>query len=459
MQRSLPSQIKAFLLSKGPFLGPLVLGYSGGFDSKALFYLLLDLKKELGFDLVLAHVDHRWRKESAKEARQLKREAASLKIPFFLKTLPKQISSKSQEAWCREQRLAFFQAVCQKLKASALVLAHQKEDLAETVLKRFLEGADLPFLYGLKDESFFQSMRILRPLLKISKAELISFLKERKIIAINDKTNFSSKYLRGRMRSAILPQLSRLFGKEIFNNLVLASDRALALKSGLDAEAEKVLSQGQKTFFGAHLNLASFLEGVSWKSDLFKVRYLIKKWALAAGFSLSYLNLERVLQALEKKASFSLRLKEGELFLEQQKLFFWSRLKKLRFEAKLALKKGFFQGNGWQMQVEEIHQGRLKVPDWQEWLTGSVEIVLPQDLASKTGYFLSAYQPGLKLLKKSLSRHLAEKKVPSFLRGRLPLVFHGDKPFCDLLTGQARFSEINLKKEFKSYYKIKLIIN
>ena len=64
-QDGLLDQIKTFLEKRAPFKGPLILGYSGGFDSKALLYLLLKIQKQKAFkfELVLAHLDHSWRKE------------------------------------------------------------------------------------------------------------------------------------------------------------------------------------------------------------------------------------------------------------------------------------------------------------------------------------------------------------------------------------------------------------
>src|SRR5689334_18767742 len=97
---ALLQRIQNFLLSNWDQKSPLLLGYSGGPDSKALLYLLL----QLGVRPHLAHVDHGWREESALQARELGLEAESLGLPFHtIRGEPDRRESKA-----REQRLLFF---------------------------------------------------------------------------------------------------------------------------------------------------------------------------------------------------------------------------------------------------------------------------------------------------------------------------------------------------------------
>ena len=170
---------------------PVLLGYSGGPDSKALLYALLDCKAPIH----IAHVDHGWRESSRKEALELKAEAESLNLPFHTIRL-ESCETRNLEAHARDQRLAFFQSLFEKIPFQALLLAHQRDDLAETALKRIFEGAHLPFLGGMSSISQYEGMPIWRPLLATPRDEILRFLNERKLRAIDDPTNRDPKFLR-----------------------------------------------------------------------------------------------------------------------------------------------------------------------------------------------------------------------------------------------------------------------
>lgn len=209
---------------------PLLLGYSGGPDSKALLYALL----ECGVKPHLAHVDHGWRKESAQEAGALREEAAQLGCPFFSVRLDVE---KSEDA-ARKARLSYFSSLM--VPYEALLLAHQADDLAETVLKRILEGAHLANLGGMQPVSAQHGMTIWRPFLQVRRSEILQFLEERGLHPIIDSSNLDPTYLRARMRLEIFPFLNEQFGKETTENLTLLSARALELKEYLDRKVATV---------------------------------------------------------------------------------------------------------------------------------------------------------------------------------------------------------------------------
>lgn len=209
---------------------PLLLGYSGGPDSKALLYALLEVGCRA---LHLAHVDHGWRLESEREAALLREESAHLGLPFHSIRL----HNVHGEAAAREARFAFFRSLP---GFQALLLAHQADDLAETVLKRVLEGAHLSLLGGIEPISTQQGLTIWRPLLSVRRKELLAFLQERRLVPIDDPTNRDPAYLRARMRTEILPMLAERFGKEIADNLSLLSQRSSELKAYLDKQISEL---------------------------------------------------------------------------------------------------------------------------------------------------------------------------------------------------------------------------
>ena len=132
---------------------PLLLAFSGGPDSLALLHLLMEFHKIRPLKLAIAHVDHGWREESAEEAAQIALMAANLGLPLHLRKLDPKHLSGNLEAACREERFRFFASLCRDHGYQAVLLAHHADDLAETVLKRALEGASLPRLAAVRTEA------------------------------------------------------------------------------------------------------------------------------------------------------------------------------------------------------------------------------------------------------------------------------------------------------------------
>ena len=228
--------LKKFIQMHWDRKSPLLLGYSGGPDSKALLYALLRL------DLVplhIAHVDHGWREESGREAELIRLEIDSLGLPFHTIRLTPPPKG-NLEAIAREGRLLFFRELREKFSFQATLLAHHANDLAETALKRVLEGAHLTSLSGMQKISSLKGLPIWRPLLDVERSEILALLKREKLNPLIDPSNFDAAYLRARMRSEIFPFLKEKFQKGVERNLALLSQRSLELKEYLDKRIEQV---------------------------------------------------------------------------------------------------------------------------------------------------------------------------------------------------------------------------
>ena len=208
----------------------LALALSGGPDSMALYHLLLEAKDHFDFSLSLLHVDHGWREESEKEAEEL----AKLPFPFYQTRL--EMSGGNLEEKAREARYAFFEKMQEDIGFDALLLAHQRDDLAETALKRVCEGAALENQACMRPVSCLGGLALWRPLLSCAKSELISYLAHREYFT--DPTNASEKFLRGRMREKIVPKLERDFGKNVRENLAWHAEKSAELADFLERKLE-----------------------------------------------------------------------------------------------------------------------------------------------------------------------------------------------------------------------------
>ncbi len=234
------------------FKSPLLLGLSGGPDSLALFHLLLKYRKQHPFELGIAHVDHGWRQESSEEARLLQNIVEKEGLPFHLKTLLPEDLQGNLEAASRDARILFFADLCQKYHYQAVLLAHHADDQAETVLKRVLEGASLPYLCGLRETATVHNVLFWRPLLKINKNEILQWLERHQLKGFDDRTNRDPRFLRGKFRTRILPALSKEFGKQVEKNLERLGAEALEWHHYLNSKVIiccKQLKKGNGAYF------------------------------------------------------------------------------------------------------------------------------------------------------------------------------------------------------------------
>ncbi len=219
----------------------LCLGFSGGPDSTFLLHVLLNLRTSYPCTLCLGHVDHGWRRESTHESDEIKQLALKLQLPIYVKRLEIDVNNSNLEDYCRQERLKFFHTLYRQGKFDALVLGHQRNDQAETILKRICEGARFFGMEGLRDFSFFKKMPLVRPLLHIDKIELYQWLKENGQPFFEDETNQSERFLRGRMRTSMMPLLQRSFGKNIQRNLSKLADRSTEINKYLMGNIQKFL--------------------------------------------------------------------------------------------------------------------------------------------------------------------------------------------------------------------------
>ncbi len=184
----------------------IAVGVSGGPDSMALCLLAQDWAKARGGKMLALHVNHGYREEAAVEAQQvkvwLKRRGIRVKI---LKWHHTEIKTARQEK-ARDARYALLQKACVKNRIGHLLLAHQAEDQAETVLMRLAKGSGVRGLAGIPAQRAMNAVQLLRPLLDFPKARLIQTCKMAGQEFLTDPSNNRAAYARGRLRR-VLPLL------------------------------------------------------------------------------------------------------------------------------------------------------------------------------------------------------------------------------------------------------------
>lgn len=173
---------------------------SGGPDSMALTLLLSEWGKKNGKHVTALIFDHRIRPESTKEAEQVKKILKGQGIKAEILTTPERIGKRNLQAEARKYRYAALADYCREKQCRYLFTAHHADDQLETMLMRLARGSGLEGLSGIAPVSAMGDITLIRPLLSVSKEELIATLKARKCSWIEDPSNYSAAYARNRMR-------------------------------------------------------------------------------------------------------------------------------------------------------------------------------------------------------------------------------------------------------------------
>lgn len=186
-----------------------IVGLSGGPDSMYLLHQLVQHQERLSLRIYAAHFDHEWRHDSGQDVLFCKTVCDQLGVSFFSQKASHFSEIKkvkgSQEAYGRNLRRAFFAQLKQQLKADCIVLAHHQDDQVETFFIRLFRGASVQGLGGMHT----YADDYVRPLLSLSKKEILKYLKKYNLSYVSDSTNTSDAYLRNRIRKYVVPALTQ----------------------------------------------------------------------------------------------------------------------------------------------------------------------------------------------------------------------------------------------------------
>lgn len=424
------SSVAHFLKNHYQSKRPLLLGFSGGPDSLALFLVL----KKLKVPLLLAHVDHGWRAESKSEAAFLQQMADKFHIPFYLKVLSPN-GAHNLEAICRKERLDFFKKIYEEQNCEGIVLGHHGDDQAETVLKRIFEGANLIHLEGISEVTSYEGMRILRPFLAINKSLILKYLKENDATPFEDSTNLDPKFLRGRLRTKILPELSQAFGKEISSNLQKLGSEVKELKKYFYEKAEPYFKHVCYTPNGIYADFST-----SCPSSTLEVKFIVQKLLEKDKIVLSYSVIEELSQLLLKgEANRYFQVKNGVVYVDRKRLFIFQKSLPV-LTTQIELKEGGIQWEGWSASIEKSTSIIPSITGWKELLSGSCSVFLPFDQNYRLGLGVptASYQG-----KCSLGKWWSDRKVPTFLRNKVPVIWQDEQVVHEFLTGASPISRIS----------------
>lgn len=288
----------------------LLLGLSGGLDSRVLLHLLAAVRLKLSFELSAVHVNHRISPNAHVWAAFCARICTDAAVPFHaIEVDVPRDSGLGLEAAAREARYAVLLGVD---GADFVLLAHHQDDQAETLLLQLLRGAGVKGLAAMPAAVERRGKRIWRPLLDFSRAELLGYARTHDLEWIEDESNLDPAYDRNYVRGHVMPILEGRFS---------AARRTLARTASHLAQAAELLEDLAKedagrTVFESRLDLNA-LKAMTVARATNLLRYWILK---QSGLSLSAARLDDIRsQLLDSKADARVRIRIGSQELTRRR--------------------------------------------------------------------------------------------------------------------------------------------
>ena len=402
----------------------LLVALSGGVDSVSLLYKLCELRTHYDLSIAALHVDHQIQPESEQWMKHCQAQCDELKVPLKTIKLNLQDSGHGQEAAARQARYDWFHS--QITPADVLVLAHHMGDQIETVLLRLFRGSGLLGLGAMHEIRQFGLGWMARPLLGVSKEEIIAYAKQMDLRYIEDPSNLDTYIDRNFVRHEVLP-LIRLRWPSVDQTIFRSSDHLKTIQSSLDKGAQVDLKMflclSKPTLLGDY---GCIRIGDLINLDQTRIVDVLRYWIRCEGLTLPSTGkmneLMRQVFGNETMGRGGIRWKEGEfrayrgflyLLPVQPKLCnpvtqHWQGLDALRIkEVEVALSVRRRRGSG--IRASFI----------------------------KNSPFILDWQHKARVIRPSRSRHnrtiknlFQESGIPSWERCRLPYVYLGDDLVC-----------------------------
>ncbi len=298
-----------------------IVGFSGGADSVSLLYRLVELKKELEIDLNAFHLNHCLRgEESVRDEIFVRDFCKKYSIPLKVKRLD--IASLatenglSEETCGREERYKFFSE--EAGENGIIATAHTLSDNLETVVFHMIRGTALKGLCGIPQKRG----NIVRPIIDCSREDVEDYCYRKGLEYVNDSTNFSTDYLRNKIRMEIIPK---------FYEINPSADQSfMRMKNILQKEEEYLETISSDIFEKMKSDEKFLLNPLEGKADIFYSR-IAAKLLEYYDFPLDFQNVERISSLLKNKKGRQQMNDEFYLSADGEKLFIESELPKIPF--------------------------------------------------------------------------------------------------------------------------------
>ena len=395
----------------------IVVGFSGGPDSVFLVEMLKKLQCFFNFKIYLVHINHLLRGEDADSDENFSFEYAKKNnLEIFIKRIPvKKIAKeigKTLEEVGREERYKFFSEIYEKVGATKIATAHNKDDQIETFLFRLIRGTSLQGLEGIK----IKNNNVIRPISEIYKKDILEYLNKNEIQYKIDKTNFENEFTRNSIRLDLIP-----FIEERYN---------IKFKDKIFSLIEEIRENNQNN----SLNLSDYTDS--------KNRILLEKIKFLSNF--------------DRKNLLGLFLNEKNIEVNRNKIDEINSLIKSNGTKKIDLNKTYrIVKNYTHLYIEEKREDntinnstiQLKIPSEQVFNNFKISVEIAKNLdipKEKNQYLLDTLYNDIIEVRyrkegdrifldenhsKKIKEIFIEQKIPKDIRDRIPIFLYNNNIF------------------------------
>lgn len=195
----------------------LAVAYSGGLDSAALLHAASSYCRQHGIKLYAFHVHHGLSANADMWLTHCEARARAFGAQFEARRVTVKAAGSGTEASARKVRYAALGEMCRAHGVPVLLTAHHLDDQAETVLLQLLRGSGPAGMSGMDASNKAESLLgdavtvIARPLLDVSRAELVEYVQQNEIEYVDDESNQDHRFARNALRHKVMPALAEAF--------------------------------------------------------------------------------------------------------------------------------------------------------------------------------------------------------------------------------------------------------
>jgi tRNA(Ile)-lysidine synthase len=423
-----------------------VVAVSGGPDSLCL----MDMLRQAGYPLIVAHFNHKLRESSDLEANAVEQMSARIGIPSVIESADVRAFSEEKklsiEDAARTLRYRFLFTLARSHDAQAVAVGHTADDQVETVLMHFLRGAGLNGLKGMTYRTvlsvFDVEIPLVRPLLDVWREETVVYCAGQGLRPHFDPSNESLNFLRNRIRHLLIPTLETYnpkFREAAWRTAqLLTADHEILTQSVDVAWTRSVVSESEGLVIFDSSALAGFPIGLN--------RYLFRRAIerIQPSADISYAMLDKVGDFLQNgKAGGALPLNNtirllreaNQIFLAGEKAILpferWPQLPtdadllSIALPARVELPGGWrFTCEAWNIPALAREQMQDNEDPFQAWLDADA---LHGDLSLRIRQEGDRFEPlGLGGHSQKMSDFFTNVKLPQRARERWPLLCAGE---------------------------------
>ena len=404
---------------------PILVGFSGGADSSALLDILVEYGKKYDAHIYAAHINHGIRGEEADRDELFCRERCqSLGVELFV--LRADVPSiardlgESIETAARRVRYDFFSSIMKEKDIRILATAHNANDNLETIVFNLARGTALSGLMGIPQTRECKEGVIVRPILKMTREDILSYCEKKGLSFVCDSTNTDTEYTRNKIRAEIIPRLCEINTEAVKN--------AARLSSALRADSECLNDMTDRFLNESRQENAIALKKLNDAPQAISTRAIVETYKRISGYqSLERVHVDAVSELSAKAvAHSSVDLPHGiEAVIENGCL----EIRKKKTRAQIPHYSVFLcEGKN------EISQTNCEIIIGYSQNAKNIykkSILLSIDSAKINGeLFARQRSSGDRVLSggmhKSVKKLMCDKKIPLDLRERLPIICDGD---------------------------------